>query len=75
MNTPWIIGALLAIGFFAYFETRALRHPDRQNTLSFFVYTIGSKFPLSIWFMGVFCGGLAVHFFWHWAPPGSVTGG
>jgi len=68
MNTPWIIGTLGAIAFFAFFEWRALAHPDRQNTLSRFIYTIGSQFPLSIWVMGVFCGGLAVHFFWHWCP-------
>ena len=68
MNTPWIIGTLVAIVFFAVFEYRALAHPDRENTLSRFIYTIGSAFPLSIWIMGAFCGGLAVHFFWHWCP-------
>ena len=73
MNTPWIVGTLLAITFFAIFET--LRHDARFNTLSMFIYTIGSKFPLSIWFMGIFCGGLAVHFFWHWCPQGSVSAG
>lgn len=76
MDTSWIVGLLGAIGFFAVFEARAFRHPDRQNSLSRFVYNIGSKWPLSIWLMGVFCGGLAVHFFWHWCPAvASVFGG
>ena len=75
MNTPWIIGTLLAIEFFAYFEARAFRHSDRQNTLSMAIYTLGSKWPLSIFFMGMFVGGLAVHFFWHWCPAGSLSTG
>jgi len=75
MNTPWIIGILAAIGFFAYFETKAFKHPDRVNTLSHFIYTIGSTWPLSIFLMGMLCGGLAVHFFWHWCPIGSTSGG
>jgi hypothetical protein len=68
MNAPWVFGILAAIIFFAVFEVRAFRHPDRQNTLSRFVFTIGQKFPLSIFMMGLFVGGLAVHFFWHWCP-------
>jgi hypothetical protein len=68
MNIPWIILTLIAIAAFAYFEVRAFRHADRQNTLSRTIYNVGSKWPLSIWIMGVFSGGLAVHFFWHWCP-------
>lgn len=68
MNTPWIIGVIVAIIFFGYFEARALRHPERQNTLSRTIYLLGSNWPLSIFIMGMFTGGLAVHFFWHWCP-------
>lgn len=75
MNTPWIIGLFLAIIFFAVFEAMAFRHPERVNTLSHVVYTLGQTWPLSIWLMGMFAGGLAVHFFWHWCPPGSVSTG
>ena len=75
MNVPWIIGITIAIIFFAWFEARAIRHPDRQNTLSRFIYTIGSKWPLSIWIMGVFAGGLAVHLLWHWCPAISINYG
>ena len=24
---------------------------------------------------GLFIGGLGVHFFWHWCPPGSISAG
>lgn len=68
MNTPWIIGALGAIGFFAFFEAMAFRHPERVNTLSRFIADIGAKFPFSIWICGGFAWGLAVHFFWHYCP-------
>jgi hypothetical protein len=48
-------------------------------TLSRSVYDLTSAFPLAIWFAGVFVGslttGLAVHFWWHWSPPGSGSEG
>lgn len=68
MNTPWIIGLMLAIAFFAYFEKRSFDYPNSQNTLSRAIYNLGQSWPLSIWIMGMFAGGLAVHFFWHWDP-------
>jgi hypothetical protein len=67
----WLLLGWIA---FAYFESRALRHGARKNevTLSMFLYTIGSKFPLSIFvaglLAGLFVGGLAVHVLWHWCP-------
>ena len=75
MDTPWIIGTIGAILFFAYFEARAFKHPDRQNTLSRWIFNLGSNWPLSIWLMGMLAGGLAVHFFWHWCPAGSISAG
>lgn len=75
MDLPWILGCLAAIAFFAVFEAMAFRHPDRVNTLSHVVYTIGQTWPLSIFIMGMFAGGLSVHFFWHWCPAGSVSTG
>lgn len=71
----WGLGLCTAIIFFCLIEGLAFKHPERQNTLSRTIYDIGSKFPLSIWIMGMFAGGLAVHFFWHWCPPGSVSTG
>ena len=75
MNTYWIVGTFLAILFFAVGESYAFKFPERQNTLSRAIYTIGSKWPLSIFIMGSFSGGLSVHFFWHWCPPGSISTG
>ena len=43
MDVPWIIGALLAVVFFIVFEARAFRHPERQNTLSRAIWTLGEK--------------------------------
>jgi hypothetical protein len=40
-------------------------------TLSRFVFDISQAWPLVIWLAGVLAGGLAVHFWWHWSPPGS----
>lgn len=70
-----INGAWLAA--FAFFEYRALAHGNDPHrvTLSRYVYTIGSRFPLSIFLLGMVVGGLAVHFFWHWCPPGAILGG
>lgn len=75
MNTPWIIGLLIAILFFAYFEWRAFKYPQSQNTLSRAIYNLGSTWPLSIWIMGMFAGSLATHFFWHFCPAGSLSTG
>lgn len=68
MNLYWTVCTLLAIAAFAVGETYAFKHPERQNTLSRAVYTLGANWPLSIFLMGMFAGGLAVHFFWHWCP-------
>jgi hypothetical protein len=76
MNTPWIIGTLAAIAFFAIWEWAAFKWPKRFNTLSHFVATIGATWPLSIWLMGLFAGILAAHFFWPWCgnPLGQGAG-
>ncbi len=68
MNAYWIVATLAAIAVFGVGEGYAFRYPDRQNTLSRAIYELGSKWPLSIFLMGMFAGGLAVHFFWHWCP-------
>lgn len=75
MNDYWIAGLFSAMFFFAIVEGMAFKHPERINSLSRAIYDLGSNFPLSIWVCGVFTGGLAVHFFWHWCPPGSVSMG
>lgn len=75
LTWQWLLGLLGAMSFFAVVEGYAFKYPERQNTLSRTIYDLGSKWPLSIFIMGMFAGGLAVHFFWHWCPPGSVSTG
>lgn len=80
----WPIGIAiwLLIGWvdFGYFEWHALKDNDpNEPTLSFFVYTVSSKYPLAMaWgciLFGAFWGSLLTHFYWHWCPPGSVSEG
>lgn len=74
-NLPWIIGAIGAIVFFAVFEGVAVAHPDRVNTLSLAIATLGARWPFSIWLMGIFCGVLGAHFFWSWPRNPEAGGG
>jgi hypothetical protein len=71
----WAMGLAGAIAFFAAIEGLAFKYPTRQYTLSRVIATMGQNFPLSIWICGVFAGGLAVHFFWHWCPFGGAGTG
>jgi 4-hydroxybenzoate polyprenyltransferase len=75
-NTPWIVGAIAFLIFFTIFESYALRHPDRENTLSHFVASIGAEWPLSIALYGLVTGVLLAHFFWPWCgnPLGAGIG-
>lgn len=80
----WPIGIILwlALGWaeFGIIEDRALHAADpKKPTLSFFVYYVTSKFPLAA-ILGAFVTGgiiwgLAVHFWWHYCPPGSISAG
>lgn len=81
----WSIGIVLwlALGWaeFGVLEGRALSAKATKNqiTLSMFVYTIFTKFPLSVMIAGLgigyFAGVLSTHFLWHWCPPGSISAG
>ncbi len=67
MNWMWLIWMAMAAISFALLERYALRHPDKQWTLSRTIATWGANWPLSIGLWGMFFGGLMVHFFWHFA--------
>ena len=81
----WPVGIALWLGLgwleFGYFEANALSSKAKpgQITLSMFVYTISSKFPLAMatgcLAIGYFFGALLTHFLWHWCPPGSISAG
>lgn len=73
MNDYWILYAVVLLVMFAIGERYAFNHPERQNTLSRAIYDLGSTWPLSIFLMGLLAGGLAVHFYWHWCPAGSLS--
>ena len=68
MNTPWIIFLLAIVVGFTVLEAYAFKHPERENTLSRFVWSVGQKWPLSLVLWGMLIGGLSVHFFWNWCP-------
>ena len=63
MDKPWIWGLVVAFIFFSAFESRALLFPAEQDTLSSFIRKIAVKYPISIFIMGMFTGGLAIHLF------------
>ena len=69
----WLGWFSLTVILFAIFETYALK--TGRMTLSRFTFTIGLRWPLFLVLWGMIVGGLAVHFFWHWCPPGSGQGG
>jgi hypothetical protein len=67
--TGWL---LFLIGSFGFFEGVALtRH---GLSLSMYTWIASEKWPPLIWICGALTGGLAVHFWWHWAPPGNLNG-
>lgn len=74
MSTYWTFWTIICIVVFAVGETYAFKHPDRQNTLSHVISTIGAKWPMSIWLMGLGTGILASHFFWGWSAN-PINGG
>jgi hypothetical protein len=68
MNTPWIIWLLAIAVSFAVLERYAFDHPNRENTLSRFIWQVGQAWPLSLVLFGLIAGSLATHFYWNWCP-------
>ncbi len=69
----WLGLAVLGVVIFAVAETYAIK--TRRATLSLSIWRLYQAWPLSGVIFGMIVGGLAVHFFWHWCPPGSVSSG
>lgn len=59
---PWII----AIVFLLCYEMWALK--TGRTTLSRMMWNAQQHFGALEFLVGLVCGGLAVHFFWHWCP-------
>ncbi|HUZ74909.1 MAG TPA: hypothetical protein VMU87_18135 [Stellaceae bacterium] len=70
----WALWLGLAILSFAALETVAFR-TGRWPSLSLATWRVFQAFPLIAVVFGMVFGALAVHFFWHWCPPGSMSAG
>jgi hypothetical protein len=71
---PWYWAAWLfaIIVTFAVPEGYALHNGG--TTFSAFMWGTTTAWPLWEFLWGLLIGGLAVHFWWHWNPPGTLTG-
>ena len=58
----WVTAVAILLGY----EWFALA--TGRKTLSRQVFDWTQAWGLFPWLAGVVCGGLAVHFFWHWCP-------
>lgn len=72
--TVWWAWLGFLIASFAVGETYALQ-TGKIPSLSMFTWRVFQKWPLIAVVFGMLFGGLAVHFFWHWCPPGSISAG
>ena len=66
----WLLACIVSFGIL---EGWALA--TGNLSLSRFTFNLTQAWPLLPWVLGCIAGGLAVHFWWHWAPPGSSSGG
>ena len=66
----WLLGLIVT---FAAFEGYALK--TNHTTLSRFTWNASQAWPPLPFVLGLVAGGLAVHFWWHWCPPGSLSTG
>lgn len=73
MNWVWSGWLLALIVSFAVFEGYALK--NGRTTLSRYTWNAFVAWPPLAAVFGMVFGGLAVHFFWHWCPPGSISAG
>lgn len=68
----WTLWLLMLVVTFAILEALSW---NSGVTLSRYVWDLSMAWPLIIWIAGALAGGLAVHFWWHWEPPGSESEG
>lgn len=67
-----------ALWLFAIAATFAILEGASWNngiTLSRATWDLSTRWPLIIYLWGNLTGGLAVHWWWHWSPPGSESEG
>lgn len=68
--TGWLLFVAISFGVL---EGIALA--TGATTLSRFTWDLTLAWPLIPVLYGIVLGGLAVHFWWHWNPPGSDSRG
>jgi hypothetical protein len=68
--TGWL---LFVVASFGVIEGLAIH--NHATTLSRFTWEVYEQWPLIAVVYGMIFGGLAVHFWWHWSPPGSENKG
>lgn len=68
--TAWVFAVVISFGVI---EGLALWYGD--TTLSRYTYELGVAWPPLIAIINLVVGGLLVHFWWHWSPPGSDSEG
>lgn len=71
--TSWFVWWLSIVVSFAIIEGLAIEY--NGVTLSRTVWDLTLAWPPIPFVFGVVVGGLAVHFWWHWNPPGSKSQG
>lgn len=69
----WVWAAWLATIALSFAVLESLSWHD--VTFSRFMWNMTENWPLWAYLWGNLTGGLAVHFWWHWSPPGSSTEG
>jgi len=68
--TGWLLAILVSFGAI---EGVAIAWGD--TTLSRYVWELSLAWPPILVIYGMVVGGLAVHFWWHWMPPGAKSQG
>lgn len=66
--TLWIVGIAVSFAVLEFLGWNTL-------TLSRYVFNLSHAWPLFVYLCGNLTGGLAVHFWWQWNPPGSNSEG
>lgn len=72
---PWYWACWLGAIVISFAVPEALALANGGETFSAFMWQTTLAWPIWEFLWGVLIGGLAVHFWWHWSPPGSKSEG
>lgn len=73
--SKWAI--IWSLWLLAIAATFAVLEWSSWNSLTFsrYMWNVSIHWPLFVYLWGNLTGGLAVHFWWHFDPPGSLSEG